>query len=102
MVLATHRYALPTLAPAGLGKWGPVADHVGTKTTTECQEHYYATYIDHDGAPLPRASSELQHVRGRGCTVGSAMFGGFGHGRGAIATFCADYSTCWCATLYPI
>lgn len=37
----------------GLGNWGDVSDHVGTKLGIECKEHYFATYINVTTAPLP-------------------------------------------------
>ena len=37
----------------GLGNWGDVCDHVGTKTESECKEHYFKNYIDCPTAPLP-------------------------------------------------
>jgi len=37
----------------GLGNWGDVADHVGTKTAPSCKEHYWGTYINVPTYPLP-------------------------------------------------
>jgi transcriptional adapter 2-alpha len=37
----------------GFGNWGDVSDHVGTKTSPECKQHYFDTYINVTSAPLP-------------------------------------------------
>jgi transcriptional adapter 2-alpha len=37
----------------GLGNWGDVSDHVGTKTGGQSREHYFATYINVPTAPFP-------------------------------------------------
>eukprot|EP01119_Soliformovum_irregulare_P012673 TRINITY_DN3305_c1_g1_i2.p1 TRINITY_DN3305_c1_g1~~TRINITY_DN3305_c1_g1_i2.p1 ORF type:complete len:479 (-),score=126.33 TRINITY_DN3305_c1_g1_i2:96-1532(-) len=42
----------------GLGNWGDVSDHVGTKLGHQCKEHYFGTYINVPTAPLP----DLSHI----------------------------------------
>jgi transcriptional adapter 2-alpha len=37
----------------GLGNWSDVADHVGTKEKQQCEQHYYAVYLESKSAPLP-------------------------------------------------
>eukprot|EP01028_Stygiella_incarcerata_P005785 TRINITY_DN23_c1_g1_i2.p1 TRINITY_DN23_c1_g1~~TRINITY_DN23_c1_g1_i2.p1 ORF type:complete len:533 (-),score=150.44 TRINITY_DN23_c1_g1_i2:1376-2974(-) len=37
----------------GLGNWEDIEAHVGSKTALECEEHYYATFIDVETYPLP-------------------------------------------------
>jgi transcriptional adapter 2-alpha len=37
----------------GLGNWGDVSDHVGTKAPQQCKEHYFGTYINVPTAPYP-------------------------------------------------
>jgi len=43
----------------GLGNWGDVADHVGTKTAPSCKEHYFGSYIEVLTFPLPDMSKVL-------------------------------------------
>jgi transcriptional adapter 2-alpha len=43
----------------GLGNWGDVADHVGTKSAADCKSHYFETYINVPTAPLPDMSKVL-------------------------------------------
>lgn len=37
----------------GLGNWKKIADHVGTRTKEEVEEHYNTVYVDSDAWPLP-------------------------------------------------
>lgn len=37
----------------GFGNWGDIADHVGTKSKTSCQEHYTTIYLNSPIWPLP-------------------------------------------------
>jgi hypothetical protein len=46
----------------GPGNWAAVAEHVGTKSTEECQQHYYQIYIQPDSFPLPTPAPEMAGV----------------------------------------
>lgn len=37
----------------GLGNWAAIAEHVGTRTKEEVEEHYKTIYIDSPDWPLP-------------------------------------------------
>lgn len=37
----------------GLGNWVEVSEHVGTKTKTQCYDHYMTTYMNSVCSPLP-------------------------------------------------
>ncbi len=37
----------------GLGNWSEVAEHVGTKSKTQCHSHYFDVYVNAPTAPLP-------------------------------------------------
>ena len=41
------------ISKAGLGNWQMVAEHVGTRTKEEVEEHYNSVYIDSVNWPLP-------------------------------------------------
>jgi len=43
----------------GLGNWGDVSDHIGTKTYQQAKEHYFKIYINIPTAPLPDMSKIL-------------------------------------------
>jgi len=43
----------------GLGNWGDVSDHVGTKLPPSCKDHYFKTYINVPTAPLPDLTQVL-------------------------------------------
>jgi len=43
----------------GLGNWGDVSDHVGTKSSQACKEHYFSVYINVGTSPLPDLSKIL-------------------------------------------
>ncbi|CAK9865514.1 unnamed protein product [Sphagnum jensenii] len=45
----------------GLGNWGEVAEHVGTKSKTLCFDHYMTTYMNSTCSPLP----DMSHVIGK-------------------------------------
>ncbi|PRW56050.1 histone acetyltransferase complex component [Chlorella sorokiniana] len=45
----------------GLGNWPKVSEHVG-KSLEEVRGHFLATYIEHEGAPLPRRELAMQGV----------------------------------------
>lgn len=46
----------------GPGNWAAVSDHVGSKPKMACMAHWFATYIEHDGCPLPREAPEMAHI----------------------------------------
>ncbi|PIA17864.1 transcriptional adaptor 2 [Coemansia reversa NRRL 1564] len=37
----------------GMGNWKDAAEHVGTKTKEECEQHYLSVYVGADSWPLP-------------------------------------------------
>ena len=37
----------------GLSNWTDVSEHVGTKTKSQCQQHYVEEYVKSPAAPLP-------------------------------------------------
>lgn len=37
----------------GLGNWQAIAEHVGTRTKEEVEQHYKSVYIDSQDWPLP-------------------------------------------------
>jgi transcriptional adapter 2-alpha len=41
------------IAQQGLGNWQAVAEHVGTRTKEEVEEHYNSVYIDSPNWPRP-------------------------------------------------
>ena len=41
------------IAQQGLGNWQAVAEHVGTRTREEVEEHYNTVYIDSPNWPKP-------------------------------------------------
>eukprot|EP00158_Paraphelidium_tribonemae_P002745 Partr_v1_DN25633_c0_g1_i1_m4793 putative Transcriptional len=43
----------------GLGNWQDIADHVGTKTLSECESHYLRYYINSKKYPLPDLDVQL-------------------------------------------
>lgn len=43
----------------GFGNWSDIAEHVSTKTKTECEQHYNAVYLSSATAPLPDLSTAL-------------------------------------------
>ncbi|KAN0091500.1 hypothetical protein V8E55_005066 [Tylopilus felleus] len=42
------------ISKAGLGNWQMIAEHVGTRTKEEVEEHYNSVYVDSADWPLPR------------------------------------------------
>lgn len=47
------------ISKAGFGNWQMIAEHVGTRTKEEVEEHYNAIYVDSPNWPLP-VSRRLQ------------------------------------------
>ena len=45
----------------GFGNWSDIAEHVSTKTKTECEQHYNAIYLTSATAPLPDISNALTY-----------------------------------------
>lgn len=45
----------------GFGNWAEVAEHVGTKSKSQCIDHYNAVYMNSPCFPLP----EMSHVMGK-------------------------------------
>ncbi|KAH7294687.1 hypothetical protein KP509_27G013600 [Ceratopteris richardii] len=45
----------------GLGNWAKVAEHVVTKTKTQCHSHYMSSYMDSPYSPIP----DLTNIRGK-------------------------------------
>ena len=43
----------------GLSNWTDVSEHVGTKTKSQCQQHYVEEYMKSPAAPLPDMSKVL-------------------------------------------
>ena len=43
----------------GLSNWTDVSEHVGTKTKSQCQQHYVEEYVKSPAAPLPDMSKVL-------------------------------------------
>jgi transcriptional adapter 2-alpha len=41
------------ISKAGLGNWQMIAEHVGTRTKEEVEEHYNSVYVDSPDWPLP-------------------------------------------------
>ena len=48
----------------GFDNWSDIADHVSTKTKTECEAHYNSVYLSAETAPLPDVSKALVHADG--------------------------------------
>ncbi|KAG8214197.1 hypothetical protein J3R82DRAFT_10989 [Butyriboletus roseoflavus] len=44
---------------AGLGNWQMIAEHVGTRTKEEVEEHYNSVYVDSPDWPLPRMNADF-------------------------------------------
>lgn len=51
------------LTQQGLGNWAAVAEHVGTRTKEEVEQHYNSVYINSPDYPLPvrTFATLLQH-----------------------------------------
>ncbi|KDQ55691.1 hypothetical protein JAAARDRAFT_48581 [Jaapia argillacea MUCL 33604] len=43
----------------GLGNWQAIAEHIGTRTKEEVEEHYNSVYVDSPDWPLPRMDLEF-------------------------------------------
>ncbi|CAA7050967.1 unnamed protein product [Microthlaspi erraticum] len=52
---------LEAIATYGFGNWKEVADHVGSKTMTECIDHFNSAYMQSPCFPLP----DLSHTIGK-------------------------------------
>jgi hypothetical protein len=50
-------FLIEGVAQQGLGNWQAVAEHVGTRTREEVEEHYNTVYIDSPYWPRPVSSS---------------------------------------------
>lgn len=37
----------------GLGNWQAIAEHIGTRTKDEVEQHYNSVYIDSPNWPIP-------------------------------------------------
>lgn len=54
MLVSTRELLLNEgLTLQGLGNWAAVAEHVGTRTKEEVEQHYNSVYIDSPDYPLP-------------------------------------------------
>ncbi|GLU08718.1 hypothetical protein SLE2022_256140 [Rubroshorea leprosula] len=58
----------------GLGNWADVADHVGTKSKEQCNEHYTNVYLKSPCFPLP----DMSHMAGKNKEELAAMAKGNG------------------------
>ncbi|XP_006407803.2 transcriptional adapter ADA2a [Eutrema salsugineum] len=52
---------LEAISTYGFGNWKEVADHVGSKTKTECIDHFNSAYMQSPCFPLP----DLSHTNGK-------------------------------------
>ncbi|CAN8260105.1 unnamed protein product [Cochlearia groenlandica] len=52
---------LEAIATYGFGNWKEVADHVGSKTKTECVDHFNSAYMQSPCFPIP----DLSHTIGK-------------------------------------
>ncbi|KAJ2159864.1 Transcriptional adapter ada2 [Coemansia sp. RSA 552] len=43
----------------GMGNWKDAAEHVGSKTKEECEQHYLSVYVGSSAWPLPRMDQEF-------------------------------------------
>lgn len=44
----------------GIGNWQAIADYVGTKGKTECEQHYLDVYVSSPNWPLPRMNLQFE------------------------------------------
>jgi transcriptional adapter 2-alpha len=44
----------------GMGNWADIADHVATKSSDECERHYFEAYMTSTTAPLPDMSRQFE------------------------------------------
>jgi transcriptional adapter 2-alpha len=44
----------------GIGNWQAIADYVGTKGRTECEQHYLDVYVSSPNWPLPRMNLQFE------------------------------------------
>ncbi|KAH7889050.1 hypothetical protein F5I97DRAFT_1803806 [Phlebopus sp. FC_14] len=47
------------ISKAGFGNWQMIAEHIGTRTKEEVEEHYNTIYVDSPNWPLPRMDVEF-------------------------------------------
>lgn len=45
----------------GLGNWVEVSEHVGTKTKSQCYDHYMTTYMNSVCSPLPVSAVSIRN-----------------------------------------
>ncbi|RDB25100.1 Transcriptional adapter 2 [Hypsizygus marmoreus] len=50
---------LTGIASQGIGNWKKIAEHVGTRTKEEVEQHYNAVYVDSPDWPLPKMDLEF-------------------------------------------
>lgn len=50
---------LTGISSQGLGNWKKIAEHVGTRTKEEVEEHYKTVYVESKNWPLPRIDLEF-------------------------------------------
>ncbi|CAM6103370.1 unnamed protein product [Calypogeia fissa] len=55
---------LEAVEMCGVGNWGDVGEHVGTKTKAQCYEHYMTAYMNSPFSPLP----DMRQVMGKSRT----------------------------------
>ncbi|KAI9366640.1 hypothetical protein BD770DRAFT_311663 [Pilaira anomala] len=44
----------------GIGNWQAIADYVGTKSRSECEQHYLDVYVSSPNWPLPRMNLQFE------------------------------------------
>ncbi|XP_031264774.1 transcriptional adapter ADA2-like isoform X1 [Pistacia vera] len=66
----------------GFGNWAEVAEHVGTKSKSQCIDHYNAIYLSSPCFPLP----DLSHVMGKSREELLAMAKGHGEVKKELTT----------------
>jgi len=49
----------------GLGNWDAIAEHIGTKTRDECEQHYNSVYLKSPLWPLPIESPQFDLLEAR-------------------------------------
>ncbi|KAJ1889869.1 Transcriptional adapter ada2 [Kickxella alabastrina] len=45
----------------GMGNWKDAAEHVGTRTKEECEQHYMDVYVASDSWPLPNMNCQFEN-----------------------------------------
>ena len=56
-VFSRELLLLEGISLQGLGNWQAIAEHVGTRTKEEIEEHYNSVYVDSPNWPLPVSRS---------------------------------------------